>query len=1291
MSSRYLIGLDAGGRSVRCLLVEINTGQITLSIRPWTFSSVPGVGWGYEIDVRRCWSLVADCIKESISKVKASPSEVLGIAITSMRHTTILLDRNGEVIFATPTIDARAAPESSAIGSQSGQELYKCTGRWPLPIFSAARLLWLSNLDPTLIQNASTVFSLNDWFAYKMCGEITSDATQAGETMLFDLEQRTWAWDWINTLGLPKHLFPEIKQSGTQLGELSVLAADHLGLPAGIPVATAGADTQCGLLGLGAIKSGDTAAIVGSTAPVQSILDTPMIDPEQRLWTGHYLHPGQWVLESNAGNMGETLAWFADFIFPDTPNPVARLFSEADLAHPGSGGLLSTFGAQLFDAHQMGAPVGNLTANSFVGGQGLERRQNLLRAVSEGLAYAIRTNLEQITRQSKPAKALKLGGGMSRSSFWCQVVSDVLGLPIYAPEQPDCSALGAAICAGVGSGVFKDLEEGAERLAKTGRLYEPNPEHVVIYNEIFSNWSRLKVAHGASDDLAADILLQDMIREKDVASNEGFDHFKPRILVTAEMDTTSLEILKSLGEVQYSSYREQSRLLTGESLVEALQGYHVFITEVDEVDQEVLHELPDLRLIVACRGNAMNVDISTCTALGIPVLNTPGRNAEAVAELALAFLLMLFRKIQQANAFLHQSGSEAGDMGRMGYAHEILQGIELSGKTIGLIGLGAVGRALAQCLAHSKVRLLIYDPFITKEEAHRANGELVTLDQLLQKSDIISLHAAVTEQTRGMIGVEQLKRIKPGAYLVNTARAALVDETALLESLQSGRLGGAALDVFSIEPPGSDNPLLALPNVIATPHIGGNTMDVASHQGQMAIDDLSRMLSGKVPNHVLNPETIQGFSWEGPRKGLEGVIIPGSDSLQQPEASDLIQEKLKIIERAMASPAQALPELVPPPSILPTGKFMDDRLSTQDSRSQMEKVLLGFIARAIIDPALIAFSAKKKIINHFTVNDLALEFYLSYQDGVVSGGVSAPPSPAEVRMKANAEIFDGIFTGRINGNKAAMSGKLSFSGDVRLAMGLQRVQKDLIRLYTASREAEGGLGDLSTIAKAATTLPIAESIKPNESIFDLRHELVRTIQELYQIQLITATGGNLSARIPDRDEVWISPSQLYKGDLKPEVMVRIDFEGNSLDSNAMAPSSERLVHTEIYKARPDVQAIIHAHAPYATILGLSGKPFLPVTTEAAFIKVLPLVPFVMPGTRELALSVVQAMGNNPAVLMQNHGIVVAASSLRQASNLLESIERNAQLILGCYAAGKKPPVLPKEVVKMLQEVGEMMA
>ena len=209
---------------------------------------------------------------------------------------------------------------------------------------------------------------------------------------------------------------------------------------------------------------------------------------------------------------------------------------------------------------------------------------------------------------------------------------------------------------------------------------------------------------------------------------------------------------------------------------------------------------------------------------------------------------------------------------------------------------------------------------------------------------------------------------------------------------------------------------------------------------------------------------------------------------------------------------------------------------------------------------------------------------------------------------------------------------------------------------------------------------------------DIRHEMCRIVNELYAAQLITATGGNVSARNPDApDEAWITPSQLFKGDLRPEILVRIGMDAKALDPNSRSPSSEGLMHTAVLKARPEAQAVIHCHAPNATILVNAGLPFLPISTEAAFFSDIGRIPFVMPGTQALADAIVEAMGQGWAVLMQNHGLLVAGRSLRRAADMAEIIERTAQVIIGCRSVGVDPPVLPEKVVAMLAKYGDLMA
>src|SRR4029450_8579540 len=380
---------------------------------------------------------------------------------------------------------------------------------------------------------------------------------------------------------------------------------------------------------------------------------------------------------------------------------------------------------------------------------------------------------------------------------------------------------------------------------------------------------------------------------------------RPNILVTASIDEQALAALRQLGEVRYEGFRENLRLLTGDDLIEALAGVQVFVTEVDAVDAEVLSKAPDLHVVVCCRSNAVNVDIEACTAHGVLVITTPARNADAVADLAVSFMLMLARKLPQATQFLHDPGEE-GDVGRMGRAFEGLQGHELWHKTIGIVGFGAVGQRVAKRLQPFGVHIIAYDPFLSLEKAVLLDVESVSLEPLLAASDFVTLHAAVTDESRALLGSAEIAKMKRDAFLINTARASLVDQTALVSALKQGRLAGAAVDVFPIEPPGSDHPLLQLPNVIATPHVGGNTFEVFSHQGAIVATDLAELLRGNPPRNVANPETLEHFSWTAPRPVPSPEVLARLRQSSRPSVTDLP------IDSEKTSSAAKAPPVVPP-------------------------------------------------------------------------------------------------------------------------------------------------------------------------------------------------------------------------------------------------------------------------------------------------------------------------------------------------------------------------------------------
>ncbi|MCO5207087.1 MAG: phosphoglycerate dehydrogenase [Anaerolineae bacterium] len=302
----------------------------------------------------------------------------------------------------------------------------------------------------------------------------------------------------------------------------------------------------------------------------------------------------------------------------------------------------------------------------------------------------------------------------------------------------------------------------------------------------------------------------------------------------------------AVGRVTYNTTGKPYSSAQLQKLLVDVDGY---IAGLDEIDAAALQAAPQLKVVARYGVGIDNVDLAAAEKLGIVVTNTPGANAASVAELTIALLLNLIRPIHTAAEQTRHGGWPR------------LKGMSLVGKTVGLIGLGAIGREVARRLVGFDCTVLAHDVVADGVFAQAHGVALVDSAELLTRSDIVSLHVPVLPSTEQMVNADFLSQMKSGAFLINTSRGELIDEPALVSALVDGHLSGAALDAFQHEPPGSDNPLLALPQVIPTPHMGAHSDGATTAMGHMSLAECLAVLSGSEPRYrVVSNQTNRNVS-----------------------------------------------------------------------------------------------------------------------------------------------------------------------------------------------------------------------------------------------------------------------------------------------------------------------------------------------------------------------------------------------------------------------------------------------
>ncbi len=324
-----------------------------------------------------------------------------------------------------------------------------------------------------------------------------------------------------------------------------------------------------------------------------------------------------------------------------------------------------------------------------------------------------------------------------------------------------------------------------------------------------------------------------------------------RVLLLAPFAEEPLDELRHEADVVHESWLDTGVLQDPEMLGARLRKdqFDAVVVEADFLFAETFEAAPSLKFAGICRTGVNHVDIDAATGKGIVVVNTPGRNANAVAELTVGLMLAVSRRIAESDRYIRDRRWESPVA-----AYTELRGSELAGRVVGIVGLGAIGRRVAAICNVFGMNVIAYDPFVPANEAEKAGATWAELDFLLESADVVSLHAPPQPDGTPLMTAARIGGLKRGAVLVNTAGAELVDHDALVAALQSGQVAGAALDIFPTHPIEPSSPLLSLSNVVLTPHIGGATDGTVMRHSAAMATDLIRFKNGERPVNLVNPE-----------------------------------------------------------------------------------------------------------------------------------------------------------------------------------------------------------------------------------------------------------------------------------------------------------------------------------------------------------------------------------------------------------------------------------------------------
>ena len=495
----YLMAIDAGTGSIRAVLFDTLGNQIAVSQKEWVHVKEENVPNSMSFDYDKNWILVCECIKNVVKDSNVHVEDILGLSATSMREGIVLYDKKGKELWAVANVDARADKEVKQLKENFAgieEEFYMLSGQ-TFALGALPRIMWLKNNRPDVYEKVANISMIGDWILARLSGIIATDPSNAGTTGIFSLEKRNWVSEMALKVGIKDNIFPPCLEVGTCIGNVTAKASFETGLSQETAVVMGGGDVQLGSAGLGVVEDEQVAILGGSFW--QQVVNIPsMIEPPEDMGIRVNPHVINRISQAEGISFfsGLVMRWFRD-AFCDMEKLEAEkrgidvyqvLEEKAKDVPVGSYGIMPIFSDTMkYGKWYHAAPSFlNLSLDSSTC-----NKASMFKSLQENAAIVSSINLERIKKFSETTiEEIVFAGGASKSAVWSQILSDVTGCKVKIPKVTEATALGAAMAAGVGCEVYKNLKEAAKELVVWEKTYEPNMDNHLLYKEIKIKWQK---------------------------------------------------------------------------------------------------------------------------------------------------------------------------------------------------------------------------------------------------------------------------------------------------------------------------------------------------------------------------------------------------------------------------------------------------------------------------------------------------------------------------------------------------------------------------------------------------------------------------------------------------------------------------------------------------------------------------------------------------------------------------------------------------------------------------------